>query len=350
MLVALLGVLAATTEMGTYLARGAWEEARILWRRRPITEVAADTAASPALRRRLQLVLEVRDFAATRLGLTAGASFTTYSALARDTLVLVLSASRRDTLAAHTWWFPVVGRFPYKGFFDFAAAERTAATMRSQGFDTYLRPASAFSTLGWFNDPLLSTTVRQPEEGLVNTVIHELLHNTLFVRGHVAFNETFASVIGAHGAIAFYRARGDTAGARRAREDWEDDKLLASFWAATARRIDSVLALPRPDVAARVRSRDSVYAEMRDVLVDDIAPRLRTVDRDRLVRMHLDNAALIARRTYASELFLLDEVHRRAGDDVRATIALVRRLVAGSDDPMLALEAWTTREGTVTTR
>ncbi len=346
----LLGILtllllaaAVATSMGRYLVRAAWEEAGILWRRRPIADLVEDTTTSVALRERLTLVREARDFAARELGLAAGQSFTTYSRLERDTLVLVLSAARRDSLVARTWWFPVVGRFPYKGFFDFGRAQRTARELQDAGFDTFLRPASAFSTLGWFNDPLLSTTVRQPPEALVNTVIHELLHNTVFVKGDVTFNESFASFVGAHGAMAFFAARGDTAAVRRARDDWEDDKVLGTFWATMMQRVDSALSLPGRDAAARVAARDTVYAQMRERLMRDIAPRLRLVDTTRLRAIQLDNAALLARRTYAADLSIFDEMHRREGGDLRRTIAAIDALTRVRRDPFAALRESLTR-------
>lgn len=341
---ALVAVIAAAAffaaPMGRYLVRAGWEEARILWNRRSIATLVADSTVSALLRQRLQLVLDARQFAVDSIGLVAKESFTTYSALARDTLVLVLSASRRDTLAAHTWWFPVVGRFPYKGFFDFAEAQRVAADMRARGYDTYLRPASAFSTLGWFNDPLLSTTVRQPAEAVVNTVVHELLHNTVFVRGQVVFNESFASFVGAHGAMAFYRSRGDTAAERRARDDWEDDKALAEFWSTTAKAIDSVLATPGRDSVARIAARDTVYARMRSWLMGDIAPRLRLVDTTRLRTLQLDNAALIARRTYASDLALFDALHRQSGGELRRTIEVIRTITKEGGDAFAAVREY----------
>ena len=300
----------------------------------------ADTTTPPGTAARLRVVVAARRFAVDHLGLRAGESFTTYSRLDRDSLVLVLSAARRDSLVARTWWFPVVGRFPYKGFFDFEQAERAAAALRRQGFDTWLRPAAAFSTLGWFNDPLLSTTLRQDSTELASTVIHELLHNTLFVKGKVSFNESFASFVGARGAADFFRGRGADRAARRVDLEWEDDKQLGAFWEATARKIDSVFAIAGRDSVARIRARDSVYARMREVLVREIGPRLRTVDAGRLSRLQLDNAVLMARRVYASDLYLFDEVHRRAGGSLRQTIALVRALVRDERDPYAALRAW----------
>ena len=109
--------------MGRYLARGAFAEAKILARRQPIAQLAADSTTPPAMRAKLRLVLEARRFAVDSLGLPAKESFTQYTKLEHDTLVLVLSGAYRDELRPVTWWFPVVGRVPYKGFFDFAEAQ-----------------------------------------------------------------------------------------------------------------------------------------------------------------------------------------------------------------------------------
>lgn len=342
---ALVLVAAAATPLGRYVSRAAWEEAKILARRRDIAAILADSGgASPTSaddRRRLQLVVEARAFAAGAIGLDAGQSFTTYSALERDTLVLVLSAARRDTLAAYTWWFPVVGRFPYKGFFDFGEAARTAEAMRRGGYDTYLRPASAFSTLGWFNDPLLSTTLRLDTLDLANTVIHELAHNSLFVKDQVAFNESFASFVGARGAIEFFQARGAPVAARALEREWRDQKLLGAFWGATLAAVDSAFARHPGDSTARVAARDTVFGRMRGVLLRDVAPRLETIPAQRLQGIVLDNASLMARRVYAADPWLFDAVHARGGGSVRETVQLVARLVRESPgDPFDALRRW----------
>jgi predicted aminopeptidase len=337
------------TPMGRYLVRAAWEEGWILARRRSIESllaspneggtagngagqlagppVGAPVTLTAAERGRLQLVLEARRYAVEVLRLTAGESFTQYSRLRRDTLVLVLSAARRDTLAPHTWWFPVVGRFPYKGFFDFGQAQRTAERLQREGYDTYLRPASAFSTLGWFNDPLLSTTLRLDSLDLVDTIIHELTHNTVFVRNQVAFNESFASFVGAHGAQGFFRARGDVRSARALAAAWRDEKLLGAFWGATLAAVDSAYRAHPGDSAGRVAARDTVFARMRQVLLRDLAPRLPAIPRERLQRLPLDNASLLARQVYSADPWLFEAIHDRTGRSLPHTIALVTRLV-----------------------
>ena len=180
-----------------YLLRAAWEEGKILNRRRPISSIVADTATDWETREKLMLVLQARQFAADTLGLNAGKSYTLFSRVDSDTLVMVLSAAYKDRFQPHTWWFPIVGRVPYKGFFDFDDAEKARRKLEARGLDTYLRPSAAFSTLGWFNDPLLSTLLRYDHVSLANTVIHEIFHNTYFAPGQAVFNESLANFVAA---------------------------------------------------------------------------------------------------------------------------------------------------------
>lgn len=320
-----------------YLSRGAWEEAKILSRRKPISAIIADPGTAPALRAKLTIVEAARRFARDSLGLKTGESFTTYSHVDHDTLVLVLSAAYRDRLVPYTWWFPIVGRVPYKGYFDFAAGHRAAADLKSQGFDVYIRPSAAFSTLGFFNDPLLNTTLRADSLELANTVIHELTHNTYYAPGSVPFNESFASFVGARGAAALFRSRHDSAAAARVDARWQDDKLLGAFWATLSHTLDSAFSAHPNDSAARMDARASIYAAARTTLVDSIGPRLTTISPRYAQRVQLDNAALLARRVYGSGLDGFDKVWARNGYDLRATI---RKIIAlAKRDPRKALQA-----------
>jgi predicted aminopeptidase len=326
---------------GCYLSRGAWEEAKILARRKPIAEIVRDDRLDPVTQRKLQIVLEARQYAVDSIRLRAKESFTTYSPLDRDTLVLVLSAAYRDKLEPYTWWFPIVGRVPYKGYFDFKAAKRAADELYNDGYDVSLRPSDAFSTLGWFNDPLLSTSLRRDSLDLVNTVIHELTHNTFYAPSSVAFNESFASFVGARGAAAFFRAHGQPMAAQRVDAGWEDEKILGSFWAALTHTLDSAYKAHPNDRAARLAVRDVVYQRARIVLVSEIAPRLATVSSRYAERVPLDNASLLARRVYARNLDLFDAVYARQGGNLRHAIGRIIAL-AKSDpkDPYGALRRW----------
>lgn len=336
--VAVLAGVVVATPLGRYILRAGWEEAKILSRRRLIEDVIADSGTSDRLRERLRLVMSARTFAVDSLGLEAGESFTTFAQLDRDTLVLVLSAAYRDRLEAYRWWFPIVGALPYKGYFRPADAFRARDDFARRGFDTYLRPASAFSTLGWFNDPLLSTTVRGDTTWLVNTVIHELSHNTLFVKGDAEFSESFASFIGARGAEEFFRARNATAAADAVVEDWGNDQILGAFWERTAKTLDSAYRASPSDSAARVVARDSVYARARRLLVDSVGPTLHGVSPAWLERIPLDNASFMARRVYAQRLDVFDSVWVKNGRDVRRSINAIRAAMNGAEKPFAALE------------
>src|SRR6202048_2482721 len=124
--VALAGWALISAPTACYLSRGAWEEAKILSRRQPISELVADPRTPSDVKEKLRVVLAARQYAKDSLRLRTKDSFTTYSRLDHDTLVLLVSAAYRETLKPYTWWFPIVGRVPYKGYFDFGAALRHA--------------------------------------------------------------------------------------------------------------------------------------------------------------------------------------------------------------------------------
>src|SRR4051812_27650218 len=309
---------------GRYLLRAGWEEGKILSRRRPISALITDPATSAPLRAKLELVLAARAFAHDALGLSTGESFTTYSRLDHDTLVLVLSGAYRDRLRSRTWWFPVVGRVPYKGYFDFDAARAAERDLTDQGFDARLGAASAFSTLGWFNDPLLPTTLRGDSLTIANTVIHELTHNTFYAPGGAVFNESFANFVGARGAERFFRSRGQTAAADEIVARWSDEKVLGRFWASLYARVDSAFKAHPGDepvhVAERIAVRDSLYGEARIALRDTVGPQLRTIKVGSVQRIRIDNAVLMARRVYLTDLDAFDAVLTRRGGNLRQAI------------------------------
>lgn len=326
-------LLLVVTPLGRYLLRAGYEEARILAARRPIAELVADSSLDALTRGKLELVLEARAFAEDSLGVPAGKTFTLFTQLESDTLVLVLSGARPDWLEPVLWRFPLVGRLPYKGFFRLADAQRAQAALQAEGFDTYLRPASAFSTLGWFNDPLLSTTLAQDSVDLVNTVLHELTHNRYFAPGDATFNESFANFVGARGSAAFFAARGDTVRARRAAARWADERRLGAFWGALYRQLDSTFrAMPGDSLRARrIEARDSIYMEARRRLVEIEAPGWYAIAPRYAEHVPLHNASLLARRVYLSDLERFETVFRECGGSVRCAVdTLIARQASAS--------------------
>ncbi len=336
----------ALSGTGRYLVRAAVQEARILLARRAISEIVAEPATPAARRDKLQLVLAARTFARDSLGLRTNESFTTFSDIRRDTLVLVLSGAYRDKLKRYTWWFPVVGRVPYKGYFDFDEARREERKLTDRGFDARLGAASAFSTLGWFNDPLLPSTLRSDTLTLANTVIHELSHNTYYAPGGAVFNESFANFVGARGAERFYRSRGQVGAADEVVARWKDERLIGRFWATLYHTVDSTFnAHPGEDpahVAERIAIRDSLYAVAREQLIHELGPQLRTMSLRSVERLKLDNAFLMARRVYLTDLDAFDAVLTREGGDLRRAVRVIIDAAKGDrKDPFGAVKRLT---------
>jgi predicted aminopeptidase len=338
---ALAGALVSACSPG-YVLRGAWEEAKILSRRRPIAGVIADPRQPAEARRKLQLVLDVRAFARDSLGERTGESYTLFAEKKSDTLATVLSAAYKDRFRAKTWWFPVVGSVPYKGYFHEADARREAEKLEAQGFDTYLRPTSAFSTLGWFNDPVLSTLLRYDDVDLANTVIHELFHNTYFAPGKIAFNESMANFAGGRGAIDYFCGRDgmDAPTCRRARDEWDDDLTFGFFMSELVHDLESLYA--RTDITRdqKLALREEIFARAQRRFADEVRPRLKVATFGTFTREPLNNATLISRRIYYDRLDLFERVYQSRGGDLRRTLAdIIAAARANKADPYAGVEA-----------
>ncbi|HET7024294.1 MAG TPA: aminopeptidase [Gemmatimonadales bacterium] len=310
-----------------YIHRSAVEEGRILAARKPIAKLLQDPALPAERRHELTLVLQARDFAST-LGLQARKTYTTYADVGRDTLLLVLSAAPHDRIAPYTWHYPIVGRIPYKGFFDFGLARRTAADLDRRGYDVYLRPAAAFSTLGWFNDPLLSTAITPDSMELVALVLHEIAHNTLWVKSNAPFNESYAQLVGYRGAEAFFRVRGDSVDADRAAARWNDEILLSGFYHALIDRLDSAYATAQ-DSSAVTAARAAVAAWATADLRDSLGPRFKSYRVAPEFMYEVNNARLVGATIYRTHLDWLDRWYQACGGDVARAVAGLDSLVQG---------------------
>lgn len=313
-----------------FLSRAGMEETHILQGRRPISKMVKDEKLDSELRQRLQLVLDARDFAAT-LGFAAGKTYTTYADVGRDTLLLVLSASPKDCLCPYIWKYPIVGRLPYKGFFDLEAGRKAAARLESKGYDVYVRPSAAFSTLGWFQDPLLSTAVEGDTVELAATVFHEIAHNTLYVKSATPFNESFAQLAGYRAAEAFFRSRGDSASAVRAADRWLDEIVLGQFYDSLSARLDTLYHRSKGDSAAVEAGRLEAAGWARQELEDSVGPKLLTYHVGKLPERPVNNARIIAATIYRTRLALFEQWYQEHGADIAASVAALAELEKGAE-------------------
>jgi len=329
---AALSLLAAVTLNGCgagYVLRAGYEEARLLWRRQPIATVLAAPDLDPATRAKLELVEQTRAFAAAQLGLRVGGSYTSLATVDAGQIVHVVSAAPRDRLAPLTWWFPIVGEVPYRGYFDRADAEAFAARLEREGNDTLVRPAVAFSTLGWFDDPLLSTMLRDDASRLVETVIHELTHATRYVPNHAAFNESLAMFVGLRGAERFFAARGDLTVSAGVAARWTDALTFSDALGVVSARLDTAYASGVDET-----QRAALFADLQRQVA---GRQWLTAEYAGFWRRPLNNAVVVHDQLYADRLPLFDAALQCMGGDLRATLAAILSGVDDAADPFAAV-------------
>ncbi len=242
-----------------FIMRAGWEEAKILLNKEPLEELVKDNSIEGSLRDKFQLVIDARAFAET-LGLKPGGSFTEYSDIERDVLVWVLSASPKTSLTPYTWWFPVVGRVPYKGFFDKEDGLTAAKKLVAKNMDIFLRPSPAFSTLGWFDDPLLSTYSTLSDAQLVTVVMHEIFHNTVWIKNQAHFNETAANFVGLIVAKEFFYARNEKEKGDSCWKTWKDELIFADFLQTTRDNLQELYEKKLPE-AEVLKIRKKIFTE-----------------------------------------------------------------------------------------
>jgi predicted aminopeptidase len=281
----------------------------------------------------------VREFARDRLGLNVDGAYSSYAVVDSGALVHVLSAAETSRLVPYRWWFPIVGSVEYKGFFARDDAEREAKRLGARGYDTYIRPAGAFSTLGWFDDPVLSSWLAWRPVAIAETLIHELLHRTCYVHGQTTFNESLANFVGHRGAIAYFTERDGVEGAStlEAETDWRRELEAARRLAAAKLVLGEIYS----GEASAAQAPDSLLARREEVF-DDLGRELRAIypseaGSARRKPLEFNNAVLLALLGYMTELDRFDSVWTANGRDLRSTIGRIAAATKQTDDPFAVI-------------
>lgn len=225
-----------------------------LWHKsRPIDALIADTQTDPQLRERLELVKRVRDFASTELALPDNGSYRKYADLQRPYVVWNVFATAEFSVKPLEWCFPFAGCVAYRGYFSEKPAQEFGAGLRAQGRDAFVSGIPAYSTLGWFDDPVLNTFIRYPDAEIARLVFHELAHQVVYVSGDTMFNESFATAVEVEG-IGRWLARNGTPAQRAAFEARQEYKR--GFIELVLKYRDRLRDLYASDLAAeQMRSR-----------------------------------------------------------------------------------------------
>lgn len=187
-------------------------EYQLLANEQPIPKLLADPHTPPRLKHRLELLEKLRAFAASDLKLPVDNQYRKYVDVHRPYVVWNVEAAPEFSMQPKTWWYPFLGGLEYRGYFSRSAATNYAGALRKAGYDVSVGGVEAYSTLGWFKDPILNTFIFEPDADLAEIIFHELGHQRLFARGDTDFNEAFATTVGEEGAQRWLKSQGDTAG------------------------------------------------------------------------------------------------------------------------------------------
>lgn len=321
----LLLTLTAGLEAGCYYSHLASGQVRMLLARRDVDAMIADPETPENLRQQLELAQRVRAYAAD-LGLDVEGQYTSFVDWPGDRVITTVVATRPGEIDAARFWFPLAGSVPYKGFFDEERARSEAEKLRGRGLDTCLFPITAYSTLGWLDDPLTAPMLREGRERLVETILHELVHATVYVPDEPEFNEGLATFIGQEAAIRFQEDPGER---EEEQSRVEDDRSVAGTLVAFRERIADLYEGSEAGAqrdAARVELESQTRKEMASL---DLA----TLDAKRLAgQVRLNDACQALIGTYHGDLTRYGERLRELEGDLRAFLESARR-AAEEPDP-----------------
>jgi predicted aminopeptidase len=325
-----------------YVLRSAWYQAELLEARVPLEKARRSGRLTPEQAAALDRVGDIKAFG-RRLGLKATRNYESV-ALGWERRVWNVSACEPLAFRSKTWWFPIVGRVPYLGYFDRKQADRAARSLEAKGWDVRVREAGAYSTLGWFRDPILPAMLGWSEFDLADTILHELAHATLWVKGSVAFNESFASFVGEEGAFRYLEERYGREGPEyvSARQDQEDLESWRQVQRGLFQDLERTYADGSLDAAAKRERKAALFASLPEraaAAAFHDAGRFQRAARQRA----WNNADLAEFRTYNSSRPAFALLLEQSGGDLAAFIERVRALAARGE-PVAALEQATRRD------
>ncbi len=298
---------------------------KLMRARQSIDELLSDAGTPPELREKLQTLMDARVFASEHLLLPDNDSYSTYVETGREAVTWNVVAAEEFSLQARTWCFPVAGCVSYRGYFDRADADEYAAELAQQSYDVAVGGASAYSTLGWFDDPVLDTMLRGDDVRYVGTLFHELAHQVLYIKDDSNFNEAFATFVEQIGVHAWLRHRGEAG--RIAAYDASQKRVegFAGLLKQTRDALQTLYARDLPEQAMR-KAKQVVFEQMRA----DYETLKMSWDGyagyDNWFKRELNNARLVAVSTYRRNVPAFHALYIEAGEDMATFYSMAKTL------------------------
>lgn len=324
-LLSTLTLLFSSCQLGYYF-RSAKNQIGMMSSRVSIEEALSNEKLTSEQKRKIELSQKARVYAFEKLQLKKTDNYNSYIDLSRPYVSWVVHAAERWEMKNFEWKYPIVGAMPYKGFFTEKEAQDEALIMNDKGYDTYVRGVSAYSTLGWFTDSLLSSMLRYKDHDLVNTIIHEITHTTLYVKNNSDFNERLAVFIGNKGTEMFYKdlEGADSATLKTIAAENEDDILFSNFISEELKDLDQWYK-----ENSSVRNNEAREQRLQQVYQNfetKLKPQLKTNSYNKFTKEKMNNAYLGVYKTYMQNLNDFEDAYKRHGSDLLKFIEAVKAL------------------------
>jgi len=313
-----------------YIVDSGYNQMRLLAKKRRFENVLKDPHVDEETKRKIRLVQEAKNFAEQRVGLAKTSSYESFVVLDDKYVTYALSAAYKDRLEPYMWKFPIVGEVPYKGFFKKEKAFHEQDELKSKGLDTYVRGVSAYSTLGWFADPLLSSMTAYQDEDLVETIFHETTHATVYIKSNADFNERLATFVGLKGMEEFYLEK-EGPGSKKVlngKQEQEDTKIFSEWLGVVLKELDEFYKKSHADLE---KERQAQFRLIHERFKKECLPRLKTDAYAGFAESEINNAVLIANKTYFMDLDLFEKAFEKQGRDWKKFIEYFKSIKKSTD-------------------
>ncbi len=306
----------------------------------PVEDALKKDSLGYEQKERLRLVAGIKEFGEKELGLKKTENYKTVYLESNKRPIYVVSASPKDRLARITWWFPVVGDMPYLGFFDLEKAKAEKENLIKKDLDVILGMAEAYSTLGWFKDPVTLNLVEGSTVDLVETILHEMTHTTLYVKGQGEFNEGLAVLVGKVGAFLFLD---QTLGSSHpftveAKKSIEDERIFCSSLRPLLNRLEHLYD-SQISYQEKLAGREKIFAAFLEDYMD-VKARFKTNRFKRFGSKGMNNAYLMSVGLYHRNFHLFEAVLKKKGKSIRDTLAFFKGLSEEGDDILGSARKW----------
>jgi predicted aminopeptidase len=306
----------------------------------PVEDALKDETLSPTAKQHLALVPHIKSFGEQELGLKSTDSYTTAFLKPRSHSVYTVAASPKDALERMTWWFPVVGKVPYLGFFDIERARKEKHKLEQRDMDVTMGKASAYSTLGWFKDPVTLDLLEGSTADFVEVLLHEMTHTTIYLSSQAEFNEGLALLIGKWGALRFAEQQyGDEHPVYQELAQAIDDERLFSAYISSLMEALHELYASSMTREQKVAQRDTIFLQAQAEF-QALQPRFQTRTFDYFATLDLNNASLLAIALYHQHYGLFEKALEKNRYDIRSLIHFFREMIQTEEDVLSATREW----------